>query len=106
MLKRTWLLAILTLVAVSAAARADDLQNHPGDVFLRLNDNAGGSRIWRFDQGQVPAFVENNGVIWSPSTPTEGLSVDKFEHILTVQEAQIGAWGAPNPPLGNNDILV
>ncbi|MBI3892963.1 MAG: hypothetical protein HY303_15695 [Candidatus Wallbacteria bacterium] len=99
---------VLVALAVSSGLLgwADDIQNHPGDVFLRLDDNSGGSRIYRFDNPGAPAFLDNQGVVWSPSSQTEGLSVDKFEHILTVQAAMWGTWAAPNPPIGNNDVLV
>lgn len=65
---------------------------HPRDVFVRLDDRPEddsdplSTKIYRFDQHQgTPVNLLEADFIWNPLFPTEGLSVDKFERIVTVR---------------------
>lgn len=77
---------------------------HAGDVFLRMDnaDNAVSSeegevftntQIFKFDNfnpnehpvGWVPPAMGPADVFWAPEGETEGLSVDKFERVLTIK---------------------
>ncbi len=82
--------AALALATLGPVALADPgpaghyIGQHPGDVFLRLDGQAGTTFVYRFDQGE---FENPADLVWNPSDETEGLSVDKFERIITVKNA-------------------
>lgn len=80
------------LLGLAAPAAADPMDpGHPGDVFVRMDKQGEGgvveaTLIYKFNKGDVPVLAEED-TYWSPSFPSEGLSVDKYERMLVVKNA-------------------
>lgn len=85
-----WVPAVVAVAFLLGAGSlfADAMDpNHPGDVFVRMDNQAtGGTLIYKFDKDEVPVHTETS-TYWDPSFPSEGLSVDKYERMLVVRAA-------------------